>query len=493
MARRIAAGSLLIVLIGAAAAAAEEAKPRLTAFRAGRVVPVEGPEVAPGVLLVKDGKVAKVQPAGDPLPEGAAVVDLGEGAVIAPALVNPLSQIHHLGQNPNLPRRGMIASAEGGPADNRRARAADGIDPRQEIFRRLAGTGYGAFALVPANGNFLSGLAAVARPGSPDAIKEKSELLIAEEGYLYLGYGTGESWRKLAEQELKKAAEEAKKILKGPEPPPAPPAESKEGAKKEAEKKEGEKKEPEKKDPEKKEDGPKPQPPQPPPPQPAPAPATPPAAGDKPKEAPPAPPKPPDPLVEAFLGKRPAFLYAGGPAVLDHLFRLLDSLPSPLSFVLVTVPLEPEVLARLAQRREQVQGVVLEPRLATFYDALIYRNAFQLFREAGFPVALVPISDDLKGHAEIFFHLAELVKTGVPEAVAWQAVTLTPARFLGQAERLGSLAPGREASFAVYRGDPFAGLPCLAHTYIRGEKVFSANPPEAPSAVSSSTKGEAVK
>ncbi|MBI4585618.1 MAG: amidohydrolase family protein [Planctomycetes bacterium] len=274
-------------------------------------------------------------------------------------------------------------------------------------------------------------------------------------------------------------------MLKGPEPPPA---ESKEAAKKEAEKKEGEKKEPEKK-----EEPPKPQPPQPPPqpppPQPAPPPATPPAAGDKPKEAPPAPPKPPDPLVEAFLGKRQAFLYAGGPAALDHLFRLLEALPAPLRFVLVTPPLEPEVLARLARRREQVQGVVLEPRLATFYDALVYRNAFRLFREADFPVALVPLSDDLKGHAEIFFHLAELVKTGVPEAVAWQAVTVTPARFLGLADRLGSLAPGREASFAVYRGDPFAGLPCLAHTYIRGEKVYSANPPDAPSAAPSSIGG----
>ncbi len=102
-------------------------------------------------------------------------------------------------------------------------------------------------------------------------------------------------------------------------------------------------------------------------------------------------------------------------------------------------------------------------------------------------VALVPSSDDLEGHSEMFFDLAELVKAGLPGGAALRAVTVVPAKFLGLEERFGALAPGRDGSFVVLDGDPLSGRARVLRVFLRGEEVYREDPE------SHETGGEAVE
>ncbi len=117
--RRLATASPLLampcaVLALAAAGAAEAPGPgNLLAVRAGRIVPVDGPETAPGILLVRGGKVEAVVAASHPIPDGAETVDLGD-AVVIPGLVNPMTGIV-FGPSFLDGRRGAVSSPVPGP------------------------------------------------------------------------------------------------------------------------------------------------------------------------------------------------------------------------------------------------------------------------------------------------------------------------------------------------------------------------------------------
>lgn len=64
------------------------------------------------------------------------------------------------------------------------------------------------------------------------------------------------------------------------------------------------------------------------------------------------------------------------------------------------------------------------------------------------------------------------VAEGVPEDVALRSITIDAARVTGIADRVGSLAPGKDADIAVFSGNPLNCLnPCCA-TYIDGRQVY---------------------
>jgi imidazolonepropionase-like amidohydrolase len=60
---------------------------------------------------------------------------------------------------------------------------------------------------------------------------------------------------------------------------------------------------------------------------------------------------------------------------------------------------------------------------------------------------------------------------GLAPDAALAAVTLTPARLWGVADRVGSLEPGKEADLVVWSGDPFELLTSAEHVFIRGVEV----------------------
>ena len=61
--------------------------------------------------------------------------------------------------------------------------------------------------------------------------------------------------------------------------------------------------------------------------------------------------------------------------------------------------------------------------------------------------------------------------SGMDEADALRAVTLTPAETLGVQHRVGSLDPGKDADFVVWSGHPFKVRSRVLEVYIEGNKV----------------------
>jgi imidazolonepropionase-like amidohydrolase len=69
------------------------------------------------------------------------------------------------------------------------------------------------------------------------------------------------------------------------------------------------------------------------------------------------------------------------------------------------------------------------------------------------------------------FHAAMSAAFGLPKNVALRSVTLTPAEILGVADRLGSLEPGKDATFLVTTGDPLEIRTRIERVFLRGREV----------------------
>lgn len=67
---------------------------------------------------------------------------------------------------------------------------------------------------------------------------------------------------------------------------------------------------------------------------------------------------------------------------------------------------------------------------------------------------------------------AMTVRYGLTWEQALETITINPARILGLEERLGSLAPGKDADFAVFDGDPFHYRSHCVMTFVNGKLVW---------------------
>jgi imidazolonepropionase-like amidohydrolase len=83
------------------------------------------------------------------------------------------------------------------------------------------------------------------------------------------------------------------------------------------------------------------------------------------------------------------------------------------------------------------------------YDAA-YANAAKLF-EAGVRFAIV--SDDASNARNLPYEAAMARAFGLPADAALNAITLWPAQILGAGDRIGSIAPGKDADVFLATGD----------------------------------------
>jgi imidazolonepropionase-like amidohydrolase len=64
------------------------------------------------------------------------------------------------------------------------------------------------------------------------------------------------------------------------------------------------------------------------------------------------------------------------------------------------------------------------------------------------------------------------VKEGLDRDQALKLVTINPAEIMGVADRIGSLAPGKDADFVVWSGDPLDIYQRPERVYVNGAKVY---------------------
>lgn len=122
-----------------------DAQDRPRAFRGAHIIPIAGPEIPNGVLVVQGGRITAVGAAGSvSIPSGAEVVDVS-GKVIMPGLVDTHS---HLGSGDGGDRSSSLHS------DVRILDAMDAADPG---FQRARAGGLTTINVMPGSGLLISG------------------------------------------------------------------------------------------------------------------------------------------------------------------------------------------------------------------------------------------------------------------------------------------------------------------------------------------------
>lgn len=139
---RIAAVALAL---GAAVAAAGPARAASTAFTGAHLVPVDAPEIADGLLVVTDGRIAYAGPAvGGEIPAGATVVD-ASGRWIMPGLVDTHSHV------------GGFAAADMSSPIQPGVRVLDDVNVLDAGYRRVVAGGLTTLNVMPGSGFLSSG------------------------------------------------------------------------------------------------------------------------------------------------------------------------------------------------------------------------------------------------------------------------------------------------------------------------------------------------
>jgi imidazolonepropionase-like amidohydrolase len=95
-------------------------------------------------------------------------------------------------------------------------------------------------------------------------------------------------------------------------------------------------------------------------------------------------------------------------------------------------------------------------------------NAARLSR-AGVIVALA--SFDTQNSRLLRQEAGNAIANGMDPAAALQAVTLTPARLWGVADRVGSIEVGKDADLVVWSGDPFELTTGAERVFIKGVEM----------------------
>lgn len=116
-----------------------------TAFVNGHLIPIDGDEIARGVLVVHEGRIIGVGPVGQvPVPDGATIIDVA-GKVLMPGLICTHSHIGGIG---GADRSGPIQPD---------VRIYDSVNVLDSGFKRALAGGLTTLNIMPGSGHLLSG------------------------------------------------------------------------------------------------------------------------------------------------------------------------------------------------------------------------------------------------------------------------------------------------------------------------------------------------
>jgi imidazolonepropionase-like amidohydrolase len=391
-------------------------------IRGGRVVPVSGPAIADGVVLVEGGKIKAVGKAGEvPVPEGAEVVDAAGGWVL-PGLVEGLASIG-LGDG-----YGQSGSDELSNPVTAGLRILDGLNPFDKRFAQAARAGVTALMIAPGRANVIGAKTVVVKPRGATA--EEMVLLEPAGVKLTLGEGPKETFgakgrlpgtRMGSAYVVRKALLEASEYIRKRKDHEAAvaAAKGKKGAV---------------------------------------PPATPPRNLDL------------EPLAELLEGRLMAFVECHRADDIQTALRLIDEFG--FKAVLVGATEAYKSAGEIAKRGIPVVvgAMGVGPKRVETKNVTL-TNAAKLV-DAGIKTAIA--AEDALGlgaQEELALTAAMAVKGGLDRDTALRAVTLTAAEILGVAGRIGSLEPGKDGDIVVFDGDPFDYRTRVVRVFIDGREV----------------------
>lgn len=436
--------------------------------RAAQVHVGDGRVFAPGEVAFEGGKIVEVGPSVG-VPPGARFIDLGDGAVM-PGLIDAFSHTGLAGEGGGV----------GGDLDTA-ITAAKAVDLADASFAHVLRQGVTAVLTAPAGGGRVAGRAAVVKTGGdgrPARVVSKDAGLVVRlsqerdldaaskqlDGMLkrakdYLASlekyekekKEYDAWKKARdEEEAKQAAEEKKK---------------EEAEKKSDEKKDDAKAPADGDDKEERGDrgrgrarqdkgggggGAKPAPKK--------------AADEKTEPQKPATDESLQGYADALDKKVPVLVRA---STVEELRAALDLLVDKWKLRVVVVGGEES--RRLTERLSKAGvGVIASPRVLVTDDG----HPVNLLRElsiSGLPAGIG--SDAYLGGAELFELLSYAVGRGLAPAAAVRMATGDAAQLLGVGERVGTLAPGRDADLILLTAPPFEADARVRSIYVGGVEV----------------------
>jgi imidazolonepropionase-like amidohydrolase len=181
-----------------------------------------------------------------------------------------------------------------------------------------------------------------------------------------------------------------------------------------------------------------------------------------------------DPQLEALIpvldGTLPLFVHANEQTQIEAALDWLKK-EKIAKVVLVTGEDAQYVASRLAAEKIPVilQGVLTMPnRRSEPYDAGY--TAAGVLNAAGVHVAIAT-GDGPSMVRNLPFHAGMAAAFGLPKDVALRSITLTPAEILGVANRVGSIAVGKDATFFVSDGDALEARTHIERAWIGGVEM----------------------
>ncbi|HVS18294.1 MAG TPA: amidohydrolase, partial [Planctomycetota bacterium] len=134
--------------------------PPARAFVGARLIPIDGPEIERGVLVVRDGRIEAVGPEGEvALPADAERIDLS-GRTLMPGLVCTHSHV------------GEPWGADGSHPLQPEVRALDGMDVRAKSVERARAGGLTTINCMPGSGHLISGQTVYLKLRDGDTLEE---------------------------------------------------------------------------------------------------------------------------------------------------------------------------------------------------------------------------------------------------------------------------------------------------------------------------------
>jgi imidazolonepropionase-like amidohydrolase len=440
--KRLTTLALALALAAVSPAAAQER----VAVKGGRVIPVAGPPIDGGVVLIRNGKVEAVGK-GLSIPSDAVVIDAA-GKTVIPGFVEAhssrgMDQANE--QNPNVPFLSVI----------------DAIDPVQDYFEECRRNGVTTVAVMPGNDTMFGGQGAVIKTAGTFV----DQMIVKRSAGLKISLKpTGQRNRMGQMAALRKELDAARDALAEEKSKPTSPATSGSASGSSATPKADDE-----------------QPAQPRPRRPA--------GGGRGGAGPQGPDSADAALVREALqkllkGDVPALIYCELAMDVPQAIRLVQDYK-----VKAVLVLGQDCYKAVKQVAAAKLPVVLDPAL-TFWesDPRGGDDRFvalpKVYREAGVPVTFqvtgfaagnlfrAPSLPPALGTNYLWYQAATAVKYGTPPEEALEAITLRPAQVLGVEKLVGSIEPGKDADLVILTGDPLKLDTWVEKTLVGGKVVY---------------------
>jgi len=179
-------------------------------------------------------------------------------------------------------------------------------------------------------------------------------------------------------------------------------------------------------------------------------------------------------LAAALRGDIPVMMHAVEPMDVEAALRIAEEFN--LRLILAASSMVPEALIPKLLEREV--PVVLGTYFATINNHIEEQYGYRyetaaLLSGAGVPVAFGGLEGETKF---LSLNAGIAVQNGMDHLRALEGLTIVPARMLGVDDRVGSLAPGKDGDVVLYRGDPLEITSPVEMVIIGGRLVFQRRP-----------------